>query len=65
MTDKVVFLAFRTDKATTDGQEVLACVRCHNKAWTVVYDDSTKEFPRLVCTACSTDGGTIGWADNE
>ena len=27
MTDKVVFLAYRTDKATTDGKEVLACAR--------------------------------------
>ena len=46
MNDKVVFLAYRTDKADTDGKEVLACARCKNKAWTVVYDGG--EYPRLV-----------------
>lgn len=35
-----------------------------NKAWTVVYDGSS-EYPRLVCTACATDGGTFGWVSKE
>ena len=65
MSDKVVFLAYRTDKANTDGKEVLACARCKNKAWTVVYDDQGGEYPRLVCTACATDGGTFGWVSKE
>ena len=63
MNDKVVFLAYRTDKADTDGKEVLACARCKNKAWTVVYDGG--EYPRLVCTACATDGGTSGWVGKD
>ena len=65
MSDKVVFLAYRTDKANTDGKEVLACARCKNKAWTVVYDDQGDQYPRLVCTACATDGGTFGWVGKE
>lgn len=59
MTDNVIFLSYRTEKASTDGKEVLACARCKNKAWTVIYDDGP--FPRLVCTACAADGGTVGW----
>lgn len=62
-TDNVVFLAHRTDKANTVGKEVLACARCKNKAWTVVYDGD--QFPRLVCTACATDGGTFGWVSKD
>lgn len=61
MSENVVFLAYRTDKAKTDGKEVLACARCKNKAWTVVYDDETNQYPRLLCTACATDGGKFGW----
>ena len=64
MSDKVVFLAYRTDKADTDGKEVLACARCKNKAWTVVYDGGS-DYPRLVCTSCATDGGTFGWVGKE
>ena len=64
MTDKVVFLAYRTDKADTAGREVLACARCKNKAWTVVYNDGS-EYPRLLCTSCATDGGVIGWVGEE
>ena len=61
MTDNVVFLAHHTDKAGMDAKEVLACSRCKNKAWTVVYDGQGGQYPRLVCTACATDGGTFGW----
>jgi hypothetical protein len=63
MSDKVVFLAYRSDKAETDGRELLACARCRNKAWLVVYDGH--DYPRLVCTACGTDGGTIGWVGKD
>ena len=65
MSDKVVFLAYRTDKANTDGKEVLAGARCKNKAWTGVYDDQGDQYPRLVCTACATDGGTFGCVSKE
>ena len=59
--ENVVFLAYRTDKANIEGLEVLACARCRNKAWTVAFDSREDRFPRLVCTACATDGGSIGW----
>ena len=58
-------MAYRTDKANTDGKEVLACARCKNRAWTVVYDDQGDQYPSLVCTACATDCGTFGWVSKE
>ncbi len=64
MTDKAVSLAYRTDNANTDGKEVLACARCKNKAWTVVYDDLGEQYPRLARTACATDGGMFGWVSS-
>jgi hypothetical protein len=64
MGERVIFLAHRSEKTATDSRELLACARCRNKAWSVVYEDSA-DFPRLVCTACQTDGGVIGWAGGE
>lgn len=44
--------------------EAEALAKWENKAWTVVYDGDS-DYPRLVCTACATDGGTFGWVGKE
>lgn len=60
--DKVVFLAFNSDKTEIGGIERLACLTCRNKTFLVTYD-KTSGFPSLQCACCGVNCGRIGWAE--
>jgi hypothetical protein len=61
MTDKekVVFLAFDNPKLKPETLEVMACVICRNKTFSVWYGEN--KFPMLKCCVCGADVGRIGW----
>lgn len=62
--DKLVFLAYRKEKAVTETEEVIACGVCRNKMFVVVYRDGS-DYPHLRCGICGNILGKIGWADEE
>lgn len=61
MTDKVVWLAFKSDKEQTEGLYLRACKTCRNKTYFLV-DNGEADFPELRCAACGYSLGKIGWA---
>lgn len=65
VSEKVVFLACRSDSVRTSSSETLACGNCGNKAWTVLFEAKGEGFPRLSCTCCGWDGGRFGWLDTR
>lgn len=67
MSDKVVYLTGRTDKAATEWREHLACKGCRNKTFAVEYDQPADkgDFPILRCACCGSICGRIGWAPDE
>jgi hypothetical protein len=60
MSDKVVFLAYSSDKVESEGIAVRACARCRNKTYLLI--DRGQDFPMLRCAACGDNIGAVGWA---
>lgn len=62
MSDKVVFLAHRSDTVNEiAGPHHLACTACKNRTW-LLRADNPNGFTRLYCAACHADAGLIGFA---
>lgn len=64
MSDKVVFLAHRNDKVSTEYTEHLTCSNCKNKTYKATYEGNS-EFPLLSCAACGNLAGYFGWVEEE
>lgn len=62
MSEKVVYLAFKSDELVADARDLLACKSCRNKTFTVVYDGD-ESFPVLQCPACGNHLNRIGFAE--
>jgi hypothetical protein len=61
---KVVFLKFSNENIDQDRRDWMACAKCQNKTYLVVYEGH-EQFPLLQCAACSNHIGHFGWAHNE
>ena len=62
MSDKVVYLAFKSDNLNNqDGREMLSCSACRNKTYIARCD--LGEWNVLQCAACDAQIGKIGWAE--
>lgn len=64
MTDKVVFLAYSSDKVEAEGISVRACRRCMNKTFLMI-DNGPEDWPMLRCAACGDNIGKVGWAHDS
>jgi hypothetical protein len=60
LSDKLVYLAFRSDTVSSDMQEHLVCKSCHNRTWILFYD-IPDSGPELRCAFCRENAGRIGW----
>jgi len=62
MSDKVVYLAFSSEKVEPEGRSFLACKACRNKTFTAIYEGE-QTFPLMQCAACGCHIGKFGWAE--
>jgi len=62
--ENVVFLAFSNPSLELGHRDLLACVTCRNKTFTVVFNGHD-EFPMMQCPACGSHVGRIGWAPKD
>lgn len=60
--NKVVWLAFKSDKEQVEGLYLRACNKCRNKTYLLI-DNGDNEFPSLRCAACGLTLGKVGWAN--
>jgi hypothetical protein len=64
--EKVVFLAFSNrEKIANESVTLLACKRCRNKTYRIVYYGSEDGFPTMECAACGSIAGEIGWVKED
>jgi hypothetical protein len=64
MSDKVVFLQFRSPHVEDDMMAFLACSHCKNKTYTLTCDNKD-DFPLMRCAACGQHMGRMGWAHDD
>lgn len=64
MSEKVVFLSFKSPAVEEDTMAFLSCKICKNKTYTLT-EDKPGTFPLLRCAACGSHAGRIGWAPTD
>jgi hypothetical protein len=62
MSEKIVFLKFRSNDTSAEGINFIACKACRNKTY-ILIEDKVDAFPMLKCAACGAHIGRIGWAE--
>ncbi len=62
MSEKVVFLKFKSETVEDDTMAFISCKHCRNKTYTLT-EDKVGDFPLMRCAACGSHIGRMGWAD--
>lgn len=65
MSEKVIFLEFRSPHVADDLMSFLSCVTCKNKTFTLTDINPGVNFPLMRCAACGQHIGRMGWAHDD